>query len=80
MIRLMQNFDKITLDMDAQPQRTTSLLEWKTKRKEVERDLLAVHLVLSTKVSSGLMFVALTSVNASMTGRDMGEDERCIRS
>jgi hypothetical protein len=26
MIRLLQNFDKVTLDMDAQPQRTTSLL------------------------------------------------------
>ena len=50
-IRLLQNFDSVTLDMDAQPQRTTSLLEWKTKRQEVERDLLAVHLSLSTKVS-----------------------------
>jgi len=49
MIRLLQKFDKITLDMDAQPQRTTSLLEWKTKRREVEKDLLAVHLSLSTK-------------------------------
>ena len=49
-IRLLQNFDGVTLDMDAQPQRTTSLLEWKTKRREVERDLLAVHLTLSTKV------------------------------
>jgi len=53
MIWLLQNFDKLSLDMDAQPQRTTSLLEWKTKRREVERDLLAVHLVLSTKVSFG---------------------------
>jgi len=52
-IRLLQNFDKITTDMDAQPQRTTSLLERKTKRREVERDLLAVHLGLSTKVSFG---------------------------
>lgn len=50
-IRLLQNFDKVTLDMDAQPQGTTSLLEWRTKRREVERDLLAVHLSLSTKVS-----------------------------
>jgi len=50
-IRLLQNFDKVTLDVDAQPQRTTSLLEWKTKRREVERDLLAVHISLSTKVS-----------------------------
>jgi len=48
-IRLLQNFDSINLDMDAQPQRTTSLLEWRTKRREVERDLLAVHLTLSTK-------------------------------
>lgn len=50
-IRLLQNFDTIALDMDAQPQRTTSLLEWKTKRREVERDLLTIHLTLSTKVS-----------------------------
>ncbi|KAF9650971.1 cytochrome P450 [Thelephora ganbajun] len=49
MIRLLQNFDNVTLDMDAQPQRTTSLSEWKTKKREVERDLLAVHLTLSTK-------------------------------
>lgn len=51
LIRLLQNFNGVTLDMDAQPQRTTSLLEWKTKRREVERDLLATHLILSTKVS-----------------------------
>ena len=50
-VRLLQNFNSISLDMDAQPQRTTSLLEWKTKRLEVERDLLAFHLSLSTKVS-----------------------------
>jgi len=49
LVRLMQNFDKITLDTDAQPQRTTSLLDWKTKRVEVERDLLTIHLSLSTK-------------------------------
>jgi len=48
-IRLLQNFDSIALDTDAQPQRTTSLLEWKTKRREVERDLLAIHITLSTK-------------------------------
>lgn len=53
MVRLLQNFDKVALDVDAQPQRTTSLLEWKTKRREVERDLLAVHLTLSTKVRFG---------------------------
>ena len=55
MIRLLQNFDSVTLDMDAQPQRTTSLLEWKTKRQEVERDLLAVHLTLSTKVGFAIL-------------------------
>jgi len=49
MIRLLQNFDKITIDMDAQPQRPTSLLEWKSKRREVERDMLATHLTLSMK-------------------------------
>lgn len=49
LIRLLQNFNGVTLDTDAQPQRTTSLLEWKTKRQEVERDLLAAHLTLSTK-------------------------------
>jgi len=52
-VRLLQNFDEITIDTDAQPKRTTSVLEWKTKRREVERDLLAVHLGLSTKVSFG---------------------------
>ena len=61
MIRLLQNFDKITIDTDAQPKRTTSLMEWKTKRREVERDLLAVHLTLSTKVSSNPCVRRLTS-------------------
>ena len=78
-IRLLQNFDKIAIDMDAQPQRSTSLLEWKTRRREVERDLLAVHLGLSTKVSFGpyeCWFVSDTLV----AGRYMGEDERGIRS
>ena len=51
-IRLLQNFNSINLDVDAQPQRTTSLLEWKTKRLEVERDLLAVHVTLATKVGT----------------------------
>ena len=52
MIRLLQSFNSVTLDMEAQTKRTTSLLEWKTKRLEVERDLLAFHLTLSTKVST----------------------------
>ena len=53
MIRLLQNFDKITIDTDAQPRRATCLTEWKTKKREVERDLLVIHLALSTKVSFG---------------------------
>jgi len=78
MIRLLQNFDKVTLDIDAQPQRTTSLLEWKTKRREVERDLLAVHLTLSTKVSFGPYVCRSYLLCTFTTGRYMGEDERCI--
>ena len=50
-VRLLQNFDGVTIDTDAQPQRTTKLTEWRTKRQEVERDLLVAHLTLSTKVS-----------------------------
>ena len=73
-IRLLQNFDKVTLDMDAQPQRTASLLEWKTKRREVERDLLAVHLSLSTKVSFD-PYVCRFEPDALATGRCMDEDE-----
>jgi len=79
MIRLLQNFDKVTIDMDAQPQRTTSLLEWKTKRREVERDLLAVHLTLSTKVIFGAYVFRFCLLCTFTTGRYMGEDERCIR-
>ena len=78
-VRLLQNFDKVTLDMDAQPQRTTSLIEWKTKRREVERDLLALHLTLSTKVSFSQSVLRFTS-DTAMTGRCMGEDERDIHS
>ena len=78
MIRLLQNFDKLVIDTDAQPQRTTSLLEWKTKRREVERDLLTVHMTLSTKVSLGPYAPRLPSY-ALTTGRYMGTDERCIR-
>jgi len=78
-IRLLQNFDEVTLDMDAQPQRTTSLLEWRTKRREVERDLLAVHLSLSTKVSVD-PYVCLSTPNTLATGRYMDEDERGTRS
>jgi hypothetical protein len=77
MIRLLQNFDKLVIDMDAQPQRSTSLLEWKTKRREVERDLLTVHLTLSTKVSLG-PYVPRPPSHALTTGRRMGPDERCI--
>lgn len=74
LVRLLQNFDKITLDTDAQPQRSTSLLEWKTKRREVERDLLAVHLGLSTRVRFGL-YVRRSVSNTLATGWSMGEDE-----
>ena len=73
--RLLQNFDKVTLDMDAQPRRTTSLLEWKTKRREVERDLLAVRLTLSTKVRL-YPYVCRFAPDTPVTGRSMGEDER----
>jgi len=74
MIRLLQSFDKITLDMNAQPQRATSLLEWKSRRQEVERDLLTVHLSLSTKVSF-VPNVCQFAPNALQTGWYMGEDE-----
>ena len=74
LIRLLQNFDEVALNMDAQPQRTTSLLEWRTKRREVERDLLAVHLSLSTKVSIDT-YACRSTPNTLVTGRYMGEDE-----
>ena len=74
-IRLLQNFDKITIDMDAQPQRRSSLLEWKTERREVERDLLAVHLGLSTKVSFG-SYVCRFAFDTFVIGWRVGEDER----
>ena len=74
MVRLLQNFDRISLDMDAQPKRTTSLTEWKTKRREVERDLIALHLTLSTKVSSSPHIYRFTP-DAHVTGWYMGEDE-----
>ena len=77
MVRLLQNFDRITLDMDAQPKRTTSLTEWKTKRREVERDLLALHLTLSTKVSFSPHMHRFTP-DTPVTGRYMGKDERGI--
>ena len=71
MIRLLQNFDKIAIDMDAQPKRTTSLTEWETKRREVERDFLAFHLTLATKVSFGPRVCRFVS-DATLTGRFMG--------
>ena len=74
-VRLLQNFDNVTVDMDAQPQRTTSLLEWKTKRREVERDLLAVRLGLATKVGFGPHVCRPTS-DVLVTGWYMDQDER----
>lgn len=77
LVRLLQNFDRIILDTNAQPLRATSLLEWKTRRREVERDLLAVHLTLSTKVSSG-PYTFRFLLNLLMAGRSMGADEQCM--
>ena len=71
MIRLLQNFDKITIDTDAQPKRTTSLTEWETKRREVERDFLAFHLTLATKVCFSPRVCRFVS-DATLTGRFMG--------
>jgi hypothetical protein len=80
MIRLIQNFSGVTLDVGAQPQRATNLLEWKTKRREVERDLLAVHLTLSTKVGFFVLYACLLPPQPVVTGRYMGEDGRSTRS
>lgn len=51
------------------------MLEWKTKRREVERDLLAVRLTLSTKVRL-YPYVCRFAPDTPVTGRSMGEDER----